>query len=40
MVHSKIYNYYKFPGGGIDDGETKIDALIRETKEDTGLTIN
>jgi len=39
MVYSKKYNYYKFPGGGINDGETPIDALIRETKEETGLTV-
>ena len=39
MVHSTMYNYYKFPGGGIKNGETKIDALIRETKEEAGLFI-
>ena len=39
MVHSLKYNYYKFPGGGIDFNETKLDALIRETKEEAGLVI-
>lgn len=37
MVHSIKYDYYKFPGGGIENGETHIDALIRETAEETGL---
>ena len=39
MVHSILYDYYKFPGGGIDDNESNIDALIRETKEEAGLII-
>lgn len=39
MIHSKVYDYYKFPGGGIEIGETKIGALIRETKEEAGLII-
>lgn len=39
MVHSVKYNYYKFPGGGIDKNESKIDALVREAKEEAGLTI-
>lgn len=39
MVHSVKYNYYKFPGGGIEGNESKADALIRETLEETGLKI-
>lgn len=39
MVHSQVYDYYKFPGGGINCGETRIDALIRETREEAGLIV-
>lgn len=39
MMNSKKYGYYKFPGGGIEKNETKIEALIRETKEESGLVI-
>lgn len=39
MAYSEKYHYYKFPGGGIEDGETHIEALTREIKEETGLTL-
>lgn len=29
-VHSLEYDYYKFPGGGIEKGENRLDTLLRE----------
>lgn len=39
MVYSKKYDYYKFPGGGIEADERKEEALIREVAEETGLRV-
>lgn len=39
MIHSKKYDYYKFPGGGIEKGENPKEAMIRETREETGLIV-
>ena len=39
MVHSIKYNYYKFPGGGIEEGESEENAMIRETQEEAGLVV-
>lgn len=39
MVHSLKYDYYKFPGGGLESGESNHEALIREVKEESGLTV-
>ena len=39
LVHSLKYDYYKFPGGGTDEGETHSDTLVREVREETGLNI-
>ena len=39
MVHSLLFDYYKFPGGGIEKNESNIDALVRETAEEAGLVV-
>lgn len=39
MIHSIKYDYYKFPGGGMKDSETPVDAMIRETREESGLVV-
>lgn len=33
------YDYYKLPGGGIDEGENKEEALKREAMEEVGSEI-
>lgn len=39
MVRSRTAGFYKFPGGGIERGESHLDTLVRETKEEIGLSI-
>lgn len=39
MVKSLKEGFYKFPGGGIEKGESQVDALIREVLEETGLSV-
>lgn len=39
MIYSAKYDYYKFPGGGIEDGENPVDAMIREAREEAGLVV-
>lgn len=39
MIHSTKYDYYKFPGGGIEGDESPIAAMIRETREEAGLVV-
>lgn len=34
-----MFGEYKFPGGRMDVGETQIETLIREVKEEVGLTV-
>lgn len=39
MIYSVKYGYYKFPGGGIENGENPVDAMIRETREESSLVV-
>ena len=36
----KDWKGYTLPGGHIEDGESMVEAVIREMKEETGLKIN
>ena len=37
--HIKERTYWLFPGGGIEDGETDEERVIREIKEETNLVV-
>lgn len=39
MMYSKKYDYYKLPGGGMEENESYIDTLIREVREESGLVV-
>ena len=39
LVHNGKFDYYMFPGGGIEEGESHEQALIREVKEESGLVV-
>ena len=36
LLYTKRYHDYSLPGGGVDEGESIIDGLVRELKEETG----
>ena len=40
VIKSEKYGYTQLPGGGIENDESIIDALKRETKEETGWLIS
>ena len=39
LIYSQKYHFYKLPGGGIEEGESHLETLIREVDEETGLTV-
>ncbi len=39
VVKSEKYGYMQLPGGGVEDGESIIEALRREAEEETGFLI-
>lgn len=39
VIKSDKYGYMQLPGGGIESGESIIEALRRETEEETGFLI-
>lgn len=39
MIHSPVNGDYKFPGGGVQPGETHDQALRREVMEESGRSI-
>ena len=39
LIYASNKGYFKFPGGGIKGDESPIDALIRETREESGMEV-
>lgn len=39
MIYSMKNDEYKFPGGGLESGESPEEALIREVREETGAVV-
>jgi 8-oxo-dGTP pyrophosphatase MutT (NUDIX family) len=39
MIYSSNVGDYKFPGGGVDEGESHAQALRREVSEECGATV-
>ncbi len=39
LCHRRDYDVWNLPGGGLEDGETPQAGVIREVKEEVGLTV-
>ncbi|MDO8552607.1 MAG: NUDIX domain-containing protein [bacterium] len=39
LCHRRDYDLWNLPGGGLDTGESVLDGVKREVKEETGLNV-
>ena len=39
ILYSNKFKFYTLPGGGVEEGETTEEAIIRECKEETGCNV-
>ncbi len=39
FVQSRLYGECKFPGGGVEEGESRQNTLVREVAEETGMVV-
>ena len=40
MIYSPVNGDYKFPGGGVNEGESDDEALVREVREECGPEVD